>query len=411
LQCSKKLVHPLQRQHNEHKDGVSIGSVAQSRTWELHRANDPHRAKIQSSIQRRPMIPTVRRFSRRLNQLNQFHRTNSTATTKLKPLSTMEKLKLFAVGVGAAAFQGTVGVGHGVITNYGARSILHRFPTSVAVGTGTFAFLGTGTAMLAYFISTSVSTPNNGISLLNEETVYTAVCLGVPGTIFTPIGVLVGKRLPNHILTGVIGAVFCIVSPLILHSAWNNSQNKEEQLCPGLTNDDDDDDDDNDNDNDNDDNDSTITLERLQLGTSRLYKLLHTVPGQIREEDPWKTSMHFAMGMFGGLLYGVAGVGPVLMTYLTVATPFVHAQCVAAAMLSHYPRVLVGMATHVKLGNVAWSAVPALLIGTTLGGYYGGTFLTTIPEAPLKGVFGAIVGVLGARQVYSVWRRMNRLKK
>ena len=315
----------------------------------------------------------------------------------------MERLKLFAVGVGAAAFQGTVGVGHGVIPNYGARSILHRFPTLVAVGTGTFAFLGTGTAMLAYFISTSVSTPNNAISLINEETVYTAVCLGVPGTIFTPIGVLVGKRMPNHILTGVIGAVFCIVSPLILHSAWNNSQNKEEQGRPRLT--------DNGDGDGGDDNGSTVTLERLQLGTSRLYKLLRTVPRQIRE-NPWKTSMpHFAMGMFGGLLYGVAGVGPVLMTYLTVATPFAHAQCVAAAMLSHYPRVLVGMATHVKLGNVAWSAVPALLIGTTLGGYYGGTFLTTLPEAPLKGVFGAIVGVLGARQVYSVWRRMNRLKK
>jgi uncharacterized membrane protein YfcA len=352
------------------------------------------------------MIPTVRRFSRRLNHLNAtftYNRTNS--TDKTKPLSTVEKLKLFAVGVGASAFQGTVGVGHGVITNYGARSILHRFPTSVAVGTGTFAFLGTGTAMLAYFISTSVCTSNGAISPINEETVYTAVCLGVPGTIFTPIGVLVGKRIPGTILTGVIGAVFCIFSPLILHSAWNSSQNKEEQGRPlRLTNNDDDDDDD-------DDANGTLTLERLQLGTSRLYHLLHTVPRQIREEDPWKTSTHFAIGMFAGLLYGVAGVGPVLMTYLTVATPFVHAQCVAAAMLSHYPRVLVSMATHVKLGNVAWPAVPALLMGTTLGGYYGGTFLTTMPEAPVKGVFGAIVGVLGARQVCSVWRRLNKLKK
>ena len=106
------------------------------------------------------MIPTVRRFSRRLNHLNAtftYNRTNS--TDKTKPLSTVEKLKLFAVGVGASAFQGTVGVGHGVITNYGARSILHRFPTSVAVGTGTFAFLGIPTRHIDDHYNLQTATP------------------------------------------------------------------------------------------------------------------------------------------------------------------------------------------------------------------------------------------------------------
>ena len=68
----------------------------------------------------------------------------------------------------------------------------------------------------------------------------------------------------------------------------------------------------------------------------------------------------------GGILYGLAGVGPVLMTYLTMTTPMGHASCVATAMLAHYPRVLVGLASHSAMGNVAWGEMMNLVLGVVL---------------------------------------------
>jgi hypothetical protein len=37
-----------------------------------------------------------------------------------------------------------------------------------------------------------------------------------------------------------------------------------------------------------------------------------------------------------------------------MTTPMGHAACVATAMLAHYPRVWVGLASHSAMGNVAW---------------------------------------------------------
>lgn len=54
--------------------------------------------------------------------------------------------------------------------------------------------------------------------------------------------------------------------------------------------------------------------------------------------------------------------------------------------------------------------MPPLLIGTSLGGYYGAKTLTTVPEAPLKALFGGFVGVLGAKQVLSAWKNVKRIK-
>ena len=60
----------------------------------------------------------------------------------------IDQLKLFLVGIGASTFQGSVGVGHGVIINYGAHAVLKHLPPRKVVGTASFGFLGTGTAML-----------------------------------------------------------------------------------------------------------------------------------------------------------------------------------------------------------------------------------------------------------------------
>ena len=56
------------------------------------------------------------------------------------------------------------------------------------------------------------------------------------------------------------------------------------------------------------------------------------------------------------------------------------------------------------------AAVPPLLVGTLLGGYYGAKTLTTVPEAPLKALFGGFVGVLGAKQVLGAFRNIKRIK-
>ena len=54
--------------------------------------------------------------------------------------------------------------------------------------------------------------------------------------------------------------------------------------------------------------------------------------------------------------------------------------------------------------------MPPLLVGTLLGGYYGAKTLTTVPEAPLKALFGGFVGVLGAKQVLGAFRNVKRIK-
>ena len=56
------------------------------------------------------------------------------------------------------------------------------------------------------------------------------------------------------------------------------------------------------------------------------------------------------------------------------------------------------------------AAVPPLLVGTLLGGYYGAKTLTTVPEAPLKALFGGFVGVLGAKQVLGAFRNVKKIK-
>ena len=55
--------------------------------------------------------------------------------------------------------------------------------------------------------------------------------------------------------------------------------------------------------------------------------------------------------------------------------------------------------------------MPPLLVGTLLGGYYGAKTLTTVPEAPLKALFGGFVGVLGAKQVLGAFRNVKKISE
>jgi uncharacterized membrane protein YfcA len=337
-----------------------------------------------------------------------FKMSNRSTSTQRK-ITNHDKAKLFGVGIGASLTQGILGCGHGVAINFGTRSVLNKVPMSVVVGTGAFAFLGTGTSMITSFIASLGMDEQNisySFSLLNEDTVYVACCLGITGTFATPLGVHLGKKLPNHLLSGIMGLLFCCVSPFILNSAWTKYSTAQErddkQMLPNVK-----------------ENiafekttgtqQNTITMKNLKLGASRFYDLIQTVPERALS-NPWETSIHGAIGIFGGLLYGVAGVGPILMTYLTMATPFVHAQCVVAAMLAHFPRVLVGVASHLQVGNVAKGAVFPLIVGTSIGGLYGANVLTSAPEALLKGIFGTIVGIVGVRQVHSMYKVIKKIK-
>ena len=66
--------------------------------------------------------------------------------------------------------------------------------------------------------------------------------------------------------------------------------------------------------------------------------------------------------------------------------------------------------TGIYISFFGTAAVPPLLVGTLLGGYYGAKTLTTVPEAPLKALFGGFVGVLGAKQVLGAFRNVKKIK-
>ena len=266
-------------------------------------------------------------------------------------------MKMLGIGVLASTAQGMIGVGHGFVVNLATSRVLKSLPSRVAVGTAAWGFLGTGSAILAFFLHTpDDDTP----PFLDDDMVFTAFCLGFPGMLTTPLGVMLGKKISNRMLTGVIGSVFVGFSPLILYSAWTKqnlvvaspspssssspsslSSSSSSSLPPSDS--------------------QPLSIDGLKHGLLRVGVSLANVPARV-EEDPWTSSRHVLAGCVGGILYGLAGVGPVLMTYLTMTTPMGHASCVATAMLAHYPRVLVGLASHSAMGNVAWGEMMNLVL-------------------------------------------------
>ena len=333
-------------------------------------------------------------------------------STQIKsPISFKSKFKLTAVGLAAAMTQATIGVGHGIVVNFGAKSILQQYKMRQVVGTASWAFLGTGTAMLACFINIDQDEEDDEEEnkevkaktdrfLLNDETVFTSVCLGAPGILTTPIGVMIGKKIPNKMLIAIVGAALLCFSPLILQSAWK-SYNKDgfttqpssssplSSSSPSMPS-----------------SSPSITFQGLHRGFHRVLKSFLNASERAMV-DPMLTARHIVTGSVAGVLYGLAGTGPVLMTYLAVTTDLSHPECVATGMLAHYPRVLVGLVMHTSLGNVIWQGVPFLLAGTCFGGYFGSNILTSMPEAPLKAVFGTMVGIFGFRQVMGVFKRVK----
>lgn len=126
--------------------------------------------------------------------------------------------------------------------------------------------------------------------------------------------------------------------------------------------------------------------------------------------DAVAVAVLIVLGLIGGYLAGLLGVGGsvivIAVMMLGLDTSQVLAQGVALAAV--VPTVLVGAATHHRLGSLDPRAALIVGAGGTLGAIPGALLAFELPADALRTMFGAFLVVMGVRGLRAVLRAGDR---
>ena len=126
--------------------------------------------------------------------------------------------------------------------------------------------------------------------------------------------------------------------------------------------------------------------------------------------DTFAVALLVVLGLIGGFLAGLLGVGGsvivIAVMVLALGTSQVLAQGVALAAV--VPTVLIGAATHRRLGSLDARAALVVGAGGTLGAIPGALLAFALPADVLRTVFGAFLVLMGARGLRAAARAGDR---
>jgi uncharacterized protein len=104
------------------------------------------------------------------------------------------------------------------------------------------------------------------------------------------------------------------------------------------------------------------------------------------------------LGMGGGIIlvplflwaFRIGGIAPEVVVHLAFGT----------SLAIIIPTALTSTLAHRKHGNVDWNQVGPLALGGVAGAFAGSTLAAQLPGLWLKGCFGLMLGVIGARMFF-----------
>jgi uncharacterized membrane protein YfcA len=140
-----------------------------------------------------------------------------------------------------------------------------------------------------------------------------------------------------------------------------------------------------------------ILVSVLLLAKPYLAHFSHPVMGWVRI---------FALlgsGALAGFLSGMMGVGggSIMVPAMVLLVGLSQYTAQGSSLLAMVPGGTVGALTHWRLGNVAGTLLPGLIIGIVLGTYLGGTFAHHLSEGALRAVFALVLIGQGVRDIQS----------
>ena len=116
-----------------------------------------------------------------------------------------------------------------------------------------------------------------------------------------------------------------------------------------------------------------------------------------------KTSLTFFMGMILGCLVTLSsvGAGAIGTAILLVLYPKLRSMNIVGTDLAHaVPLTLIGGLVHLSLGNVDYSLLVALLVGSIPAIHVGTKLGTKIPENILRQALAALLLLLGTKYIF-----------
>jgi uncharacterized membrane protein YfcA len=105
-------------------------------------------------------------------------------------------------------------------------------------------------------------------------------------------------------------------------------------------------------------------------------------------------------------MFGIGG-GTVMTPALALMTSLTQHEVIGTSLAAMLLPSAAGCLTHYKLGNIVKRSVLPLAAGTAIGAVVGGKLALALPEDPLRWTFGALMCVLGGRQVVKARQMMK----
>jgi uncharacterized membrane protein YfcA len=133
------------------------------------------------------------------------------------------------------------------------------------------------------------------------------------------------------------------------------------------------------------------------LARPLIRRISHAHAGERRK---WTTPMMVAAGLVLGILVTITsvGAGALGMTMLVILYPGVRLVRLVAADIAHaVPLTLVAGIGHLLLGNIDWTLLALLLLGSVPGITIGSHMSARVPERVLRPLLAAILAVVGMR--------------
>ncbi|KAJ1457744.1 transmembrane protein TauE like protein [Pelagophyceae sp. CCMP2097] len=137
---------------------------------------------------------------------------------------------------------------------------------------------------------------------------------------------------------------------------------------------------------------------------------------QLKAKDEASAVGTAAFGFASGMLSAIMGVGglPVIISYLTIATPLPHHLVQGTAMCAVAPAVVTSAVSHAWNGNVPFRAALCTSAGCLLGSVAGADVALRLSEDQLRYAYSASLVVLGGRSaiatMFGMYRKIQKRK-
>jgi len=282
-------------------------------------------------------------------------------------------MKSFSIGSLGGMLGSLAGMGGGFVMipmMTAARGL--RLSQHQAHGTSLFAVGSTGIfGALAYGIKggdTPLANSNKDTNTLEQQGLVDleiAIALTATAMITSRFGANASSRLSEQSLKKVLGAFMLLVAPLVPGKKYLDGWSKDTKKDTAK----------------NQQKDSGVAQH-----SSNLKRLL---PASF-------------IGIFSGFLSGMLGVGggSIVVPSLVLSTDMSHHAALGTSLCAMVLPAITGVMTHAKRGNVAWRVAPTLALGSAVGAYVGSKVGLQLDEDTLRGGFGILMLVLGAK----TWR-------